>query len=155
MPNTTNKKIILAVDDMSMNLRTIKVNLDKFFDVRLAKSGELALAVLKSTRVDLILLDIEMPDMSGFEVLELIKKLPGLKDVPVIFVTAHASTELITKALKSGARDYVMKPFEPDVLMRKVYAALNGVNVKNVFVGRDGKCFIVPQTEAPAVNAAE
>jgi CheY-like chemotaxis protein len=138
-----------------MNLRTIKVNLDKFFDVRLARSGELALSVLKSTRVDLILLDIEMPEMSGFELLEFIKKLPELKDIPVIFVTAHVSTELITRALKSGAKDYVMKPFEPEVLLRKVFAALNGVSMKNVFVGKDGKCFIVPQAEEPAVNVAE
>jgi PleD family two-component response regulator len=155
MPNTSNRKIILAVDDMSMNLRTIKVSLDKFFDVRLAKSGELALSVLKTTRVDLILLDIEMPEMSGFEVLGFIKKLPELKDIPVIFVTSHVSTDLITKALKSGARDYVMKPFEPDVLLRKVYAALNGVDVKNVFISKDGKCFIIPPADAPAVKVAE
>jgi CheY-like chemotaxis protein len=150
-----NRKIVLAVDDMSMNLRTIKVNLEKFFDVRLAKSGELALSVLKSTRVDLILLDIEMPMMSGFEVLEFIKKLPDLKDIPVIFVTSHVSTELITKALKSGAIDYIMKPFEPDVLLRKVYAALNGVDVKNVFIGKEGNCFIIPSTSNPGVKAAE
>jgi putative two-component system response regulator len=155
MPNTTNRKIILAVDDMSMNLRTIKINLDKFFDVRLAKSGELALSVLRNTRVDLILLDIEMPEMSGFEVLEYIKKLPDLKDIPVIFVTSHVSTELITKALKSGARDYIMKPFEPDVLLKKVYAALNGVDVKNVFISKDGNCFIVPPANAPAASAAK
>jgi putative two-component system response regulator len=155
MLNAPNRKIILAVDDMSMNLRTIKVNLEKSFDVRLAKSGELALSVLKTTRVDLILLDIEMPDMSGFEVLAFIKKLPELKDIPVIFVTSHVSTELITKALKSGARDYVMKPFEPEVLLRKVYAALNGVDVKNVFISRDGKCFIVPPADSPAVSVAE
>jgi CheY-like chemotaxis protein len=140
---------------MSMNLRTIKVNLDKFFDVRLAKSGELALSILKNTRVDLILLDIEMPDMSGFEVLEFIKKLPELKDIPVIFVTSHVSTELITRAMKSGVKDYIMKPFEPEVLLRKVYAALNGVNVKDVFIGKDGKCFIVPKTDDPAINVAE
>jgi CheY-like chemotaxis protein len=138
-----------------MNLRTIKVNLEKLFDVRLAKSGELALSVLKSTRVDLILLDIEMPDMSGFEVLEFIKKLPDIKDIPVIFVTSHVSTELITKALKSGAKDYIMKPFEPEVLLRKVYAALNGVSMKDVFIGKDGKCFIIPKTKGSAINATE
>jgi putative two-component system response regulator len=155
MLNTTNRKIILAVDDMSMNLRTIKVNLEKLFDVRLAKSGELALSILKNTRVDLILLDIEMPDMSGFEVLGFIKKLPNLKDIPVIFVTSHVSTELITRAMKSGAVDYIMKPFDPDVLVRKVYAALNGVEMKNVFITRDGKCFIVPPADAPAASVAE
>jgi CheY-like chemotaxis protein len=155
MLNASNRKIILAVDDMSMNLRTIKVSLEKFFDIRLAKSGELALSILRTTRVDLILMDIEMPDMSGFEVLEFIKKLPELKEIPVIFVTSHVSTDLITKALRSGARDYIMKPFEPDVLLRKVYAALNGVDMKHVFISKDGKCFIVPPTDTPAVRVAE
>jgi putative two-component system response regulator len=138
------KKIILMVDDMSLNLRTMKVILEKYYDVRLAKSGELALAVLGNTRVDLILLDIEMPGMSGFETLELIRLQPNAENVPVIFVTSHVSTELIAKALKHGAKDYVMKPFEPEVLIRKVYAALNGVNVKHVHLTWDGRCLIIP-----------
>jgi PleD family two-component response regulator len=147
------KKIVLAVDDMSMNLRTIKVALERYFDVRLAKSGELALSVLGNIRVDLILLDIEMPGMSGFEALEHIKKLPTGENVPVIFVTSHVSTDLIAKALKSGAKDYIMKPFEPEVLIRKVYAVLNGVNVKSVFITKDGRCFIVPPDENSGANA--
>jgi DNA-binding response OmpR family regulator len=110
----------------------------------LAKSGELALTILGNTRIDLILLDIEMPGLSGFEALEHIRKLPNGEHVPVIFVTSHVSTDLIAKALKSGAKDYIMKPFEPEVLIRKVYAALNGVNVKRVFITKDGRCFIVP-----------
>jgi CheY-like chemotaxis protein len=151
----TTKKIILAVDDMSMNLRTIKVTLEKIFDIRLAKSGELALSILKTTRVDLMLLDIEMPKMSGFEVLETIRNIPDLKDIPVIFVTSHVTTELITRALKSGAKDYIMKPFDPDILLRKVYAALHGVSVKNIFIAKDGKCLIVPQTEPSVASVAE
>jgi putative two-component system response regulator len=139
-----NKRLVLAVDDMSMNLRTIKVTLDKYFEVRVAKSGELALSLLEYTKFDLILLDIEMPGMSGFELLELIKKLPNVKDVPVIFVTSHVSADLIAQAIKRGAKDYVMKPFEPDVLVRKVHAVLNGVDVKNVVITQDGRCFIVP-----------
>jgi CheY-like chemotaxis protein len=102
--------------------------------------------------VDLILLDIEMPGMSGFEALEHIKKLPNAEHVPVIFVTSHVSTDLIAKALKSGAKDYIMKPFEPEVLIRKVYAALNGVNVKSVFITKDGRCFIVPPDDHSGEN---
>jgi putative two-component system response regulator len=132
---------------MSMNLRTIKVTLDKYFEVRLAKSGEIALSILGINKIDLILLDIEMPGMSGFEFLELIKKAPHAKDVPIIFVTSHVSAELIAKAIKSGAKDYVMKPFEPEVLIRKVYAALHGVDVKNVIITKDDRCLVVPQND--------
>jgi putative two-component system response regulator len=138
------KKTILAIDDMSLNLRTIKLTLEKYYDVRVAKSGEQALSVLGTGKVDLILLDIEMPGMSGFETLELIKLQPNGEKVPVIFVTSHVSTELIAKALKKGAKDYIMKPFEPDVLIRKVYAVLNGVSDKNVQLTWDGRCRILP-----------
>jgi putative two-component system response regulator len=137
-----NKKIVLAVDDMSMYLRTVKVILEKYFDVRMAKSGESALSILGTTKVDLILLDIEMPGISGFETLELIRKLPDAADTPVIFVTSHVTTELITKAIKKGAKDYVMKPFDHELLLRKVFAAVNGVNVKHVLITKDGRCFI-------------
>jgi DNA-binding response OmpR family regulator len=139
------KKIVLAVDDMSLNLRTIKITLDKYYDVRVAKSGEQALSILGNSPVDLILLDIEMPGMSGFETLDLIKIQPNGENVPVIFVTSHVSTELITKALKRGAKDYIMKPFEPEVLIRKVYAVLNGVNEKDVQMTWDGRCIIAPR----------
>jgi len=142
------KKIILAVDDMSLNLRTIKIILEKYYDVRVAKSGEQALSVLGRGRVNLILLDIEMPGMSGFETLELIRLQPNAENVPIIFVTSHVSIELIAKALKKGARDYIMKPFEPEVLIRKVYAAINGVSEKSVQLTWDGKCFILP-SETP------
>jgi putative two-component system response regulator len=138
------KKMVLAVDDMSMNLRTIKVTLEKHFDVRVAKSGELALSLLERTPVDLVLLDIEMPGMTGFEVMEMIKKMPGTQNVPVIFVTAHVTKELIARAIGLGARDYVMKPFDPEVLLRKVYAVLNGVDVKHVVITKDGRCLIIP-----------
>jgi putative two-component system response regulator len=141
------KKIILVVDDMSLNLRSMKVILEKYYDVRLAKSGELALSILGSSRVDLILLDIEMPGMTGFETLDLIRLQPNAENVPVIFVTSHVSTELITKAMKHGAKDYIMKPFEPEILVRKVYAALNGVNVKQVHLTWDGRCLIIPESK--------
>jgi putative two-component system response regulator len=135
------RKVILAIDDMSLNLRTIQVILDKQFNVRLAKSGEIALSILGSSKVDLILLDIEMPGMSGFEFLDVLKKLDRAKDVPVIFVTSHASTELIARATKAGAKDYVMKPFEPAVLQKKVYAVLN---MQDIYITKDGKAISLP-----------
>ncbi|MDR1986228.1 MAG: response regulator [Treponema sp.] len=120
------KQVILAIDDMSMNLRTIKVLLEKQFDVRLAKSGQMALTILDSEKVALILLDIEMPGMSGFEFLEKMKDYPNAKDVPIIFISSHASPELIKHASKHGSvKDYIIKPITPEILEKKVWAALN------------------------------
>ena len=120
MGNTDKKAMILAVDDSAANLQLIKGLLSGEFDVRYAKSGEMALAALIKLRPDIILLDIEMPDMSGFEVMNEIVKDSGLKNIPVIFVTSHATEELVTKAIRHGAADYIVKPFDADVLRAKV-----------------------------------
>jgi putative two-component system response regulator len=119
------RKTILAVDDMSENLTAMRSILHDFFDVRLAKSAKMALTLLQNTKVDMILLDIEMPGMSGFEFLEQQKsqvnaRLPANNDIPVIFVTSHASTEFINRAINSGAKDYLVKPIRKDVLLKKV-----------------------------------
>jgi putative two-component system response regulator len=120
------RKVILAIDDMSMNLRTIKVLLEKQFDIRLAKSGKMALTIVDCERVALILLDIEMPGMSGFEFLEKLKEYPNAQDVPIIFISSHATPKLIKYASKyGGVRDYIIKPITPEILRKKVCAALN------------------------------
>ena len=121
---TDNKKIILVVDDSSSNLQLCKGLLSDEYDVRLAKSGKMALAALARIRPDIILLDIEMPDMTGFEVMDELQKDAGLQHVPVIFVTSHASEQLVEKAVGLGAADYVVKPFAPDVLRAKLRSAL-------------------------------
>jgi CheY-like chemotaxis protein len=118
------KKVILAVDDMSMNLRTMKVILEEKYDVRLAKSGELALEMLKGIKVDLVLMDIEMPGMTGFEVVDALRKIPGCEEVPVIFITSHATPDLIVAAYEHGAGDYIVKPINADVLLNKVQALI-------------------------------
>jgi putative two-component system response regulator len=124
MADMADKLIILAVDDTSMNLRTIKTILEGEYDVRLAKSGELALGILENTPVKLVLLDIEMPGMSGFEVIDEIKKRPRSGNIPVIFITSHATPELIVSAYEHGAGDYIIKPVNPGVLEKKVRALL-------------------------------
>lgn len=119
------KKIILAIDDVSLSLTVIKGILSRNFDVRVAKSGELALYILGSVKVDLILLDIEMPGMSGFDFLEIIKELPDAEEIPVIIVTSHATPGLIVRASMAGARDYVVKPVKAQALKEKVYKVLD------------------------------
>jgi CheY-like chemotaxis protein len=118
------KKIILAVDDMSLNLRIIKVILEGEYEVRLAKSGELALDVLRGAKIDLVLLDIEMPGITGFEVIDGMRKIPGCEEIPVIFITSHAAPDLILSAYDHGAGDYIVKPINAEALQKKVRALL-------------------------------
>ncbi|GMO54474.1 MAG: hypothetical protein Ta2G_13460 [Termitinemataceae bacterium] len=119
------RPIILAIDDMQMNLRIEKVFLEKKYNVLTAKSGREAIAILKAQKIDLILLDIEMPVMSGFEVMEELEKIPSKMGVPIICVTGVDSTpEFITKVLHSGAVDFICKPFDQETLESKVEKAI-------------------------------
>jgi putative two-component system response regulator len=115
------KKIILCVDDMPENLMLLGSLLEDYFDVRLAKSAEMALSLLVGVRVDLILLDIVMPEMSGFEFLNLLRSRDSMNQkTPVIFVTSHADLDIIGKAIKLGAKDYIVKPIKADTLFKKI-----------------------------------
>jgi putative two-component system response regulator len=108
------------VDDVSEILLTIKLILKDPYELCLAKSADAAKQVLARTGVDLILLDIDMPEMNGFEFLTWLRGSGEWKDVPVIFVTATATREFIAKAIAAGARDYIAKPVRPVVLLKKV-----------------------------------
>jgi CheY-like chemotaxis protein len=131
LPET--KKIILAVDDMPLNLAAVKTILHDDFDIRLAKSPVAALAMLNTVKVDLVLVDIEMPEMSGFEFVERLRNNPGhpeQKNIPVIFVTSHEAPDIIERAVSRGA-GYVVKPVVPRILLEKVNSVLadNGCTV--------------------------
>ena len=115
------RKIILVVDDMSENLTLIRSMLKDHFDVRLAKSGKMALGLLANLKVDLILLDIEMPGMTGFEFLKRLYDTDSLnKKTPVIFITSHADRDLINEAINAGAKDYLLKPVKTEALYKKI-----------------------------------
>lgn len=95
------------------------------FDVRLVKEGEQALALLKREKIDLVLLDIEMPKYNGFELLQMIYEDEKLTHIPVIFVTTHATPSFIRRAAKAGAKGYILKPFKPSLLLQKVLEQLD------------------------------
>jgi len=115
------KKIILAVDDMPENLMQLGSLLESYFDVRLARSADMAFNVLNKIKVDLILLDIVMPEMLGFDFLSLLRSGNSVnKKTPVIFVTSHADIEVIGRAIKAGAKDYIVKPIVAETLYRKI-----------------------------------
>jgi CheY-like chemotaxis protein len=126
MTGQEGKKIILAVDDMPLNLTAIRTILRDDFDIRLAKSPIAALTMLNTVKVDLILADIEMPEMSGFEFVDRLRnntEHPEQKDIPIIFVTSHETPDVVEQAVSRGA-GHVTKPVIPQILLEKVRSAL-------------------------------
>lgn len=112
---------ITVVDDDTSNLRMASHILSgERLRVSCLRSGEELLKFLESNRPDLILLDIHMPGLSGFETLERIRAEKELSDIPVIFLTADDDTDTETKGLSVGAMDFVKKPFVPEVLLLRV-----------------------------------
>ena len=112
---------ILIVDDVPANLELLSAIIrDRGYEPRPVPSGKLALLAAQADPPDLILLDIRMPEMNGFEICERLKADTVLKDIPVIFVTALTDTEKKVKALSMGAVDYVTKPFQIEEICARV-----------------------------------
>lgn len=109
--------LILLVDDDVMNLKKAQDILiaDKY-KVAVAKSGAQALQYLEHNLPDLILLDINMPVMDGFQLMKAIQKVPEYVDIPIIFLTADTDSATETKCLELGAYDFISKPFVPAVM---------------------------------------
>jgi len=112
---------ILVVDDHRENLKVVSGYLkDKGYRIALALDGASAFSVLESNKIDLILLDIMMPEMDGFEVCQKLKESEKTKDIPVIFLTAKTDTEDIVKGFQIGGVDYIPKPFKKEELIARV-----------------------------------
>ena len=111
---------ILIVDDDAMNLRIAEKMLEQMFTVRCAKSGEEALQMLQEDIPNLILLDLHMPGMDGFEVMDRIRAREEYRDIPVIFLTADNDREVEIKGFKEGALDFITKPFIADIMIQRV-----------------------------------
>jgi signal transduction histidine kinase/CheY-like chemotaxis protein len=134
MSGEEKKKTILAVDDMPLNLTAIRTILGNDFDMRLAKSPVAALTMLNTVKVDLILADIEMPEMSGFEFVERLRDNPEQKDIPIIFITSHETPDILERVVSFGA-GYVVKPVIPRILLEKVNSVLEDRGNKNAIPG--------------------
>lgn len=123
MKSASNKIKILAVDDTPSNLIALEaVFSGTNYKIIEAHSGEEALAILATDKqIALVLLDVQMPEMDGFEVASKIKVMPGCSDLPIIFITAVFSEDpFIKKGYQAGAVDYFSKPFDPEILKLKV-----------------------------------
>lgn len=117
-------KRVVAIDDSSIVLMSVEKALQSKYEVKAFSKVMRAFKYLKTTVPDVILLDIDMPEMNGIEVLSHIKEREELKNVPVIFLTSNNDKAHIYDAIKGGAADYMIKPVKEDVLMEKVMKAL-------------------------------
>lgn len=116
------KPTILAVDDTPSNLVALEAVLDADFDLRFARSGPEAIASLEQRNdVAVILMDVQMPGMDGYETASRIKRMPGCEEIPIVFVTAvYSEDPHVKKGYAAGGVDYFTKPYDPDLLRMKV-----------------------------------
>lgn len=112
--------MILVVDDNPVNINILMEILSKIDDVVVALDGEEALEAMEEEKPDLVLLDIVMPGMDGYEVCRRIKANPSFKEVPVIFLSGNDSTEEKQKGMELGAVDFMTKPIDSDMVVKKV-----------------------------------
>jgi two-component system sensor histidine kinase/response regulator len=116
---------ILVVDDQAANVRVVTALLERHgYAVTAASNGKDALQAATGEVPDLLLLDMMMPGMDGFELLAALRELPGFRQVPTVFLTAAQDRDLLLRAFEAGAVDYVTKPFMPEELLARVSAHL-------------------------------
>lgn len=115
-------KHILFVDDVSTNLKCVGLILKDRYKVTLVKSGREALDCLNNMIPDLVLLDILMQEMDGYEVIKHMKENPVTARIPVVFLTADSEKESEERGIALGAADFIRKPVEPQVLLERIEA---------------------------------
>ena len=134
------KPVILVVDDTPDNLTLMSGLLRDRYKVKVANSGTKALQLVRDQQPDLILLDIMMPDMDGYDVIRELKALPSARHIPVIFLTAKSEIEDERFGLELGAVDYITKPISPPVVLARVHTHLQ-LKLAADFL-RDQNCYL-------------
>lgn len=114
------KKLILAVDDEPSILSAVRDSLNIKFDVITAKNGKEALALIESRNPDLVIMDVMMPEMDGFEAVRILHTKRQPSNPPVIFLSAKTALSDIEHGIKVGGFEYITKPFSPSKLEKKV-----------------------------------
>lgn len=113
-------RLIMIVDDNPLNIKVLATILNDYSELLICTNGAEALEALKTEAPDLILLDVMMPGIDGYEVARIIRNDLGMKDLPIIFLTAKADAEDMVKGFNSGGNDYVLKPFNDVELKARV-----------------------------------
>jgi CheY-like chemotaxis protein len=124
MTELNQKTVILAVDDTPENLDVVKGALGGNYVVKAAINGMIALKIAQQAPPDLVLLDIRMPGIDGFEVMEKLRANEATQGIPVIFLTGDSDSEVRQRAEDMGAAGFVTKPIDGDVLRQSVATAL-------------------------------
>lgn len=129
MSENLKKQSVLIVDDAPANIRVLVEILAGTYDISVATNGPEAIEIATSkmdgpNHPDLILLDIMMPEMDGYEVCRILKQTPDTKDIPVVFVTANTDDETLHEAFEAGGTDYVRKPVNQIELLARIKSAL-------------------------------
>ena len=127
---TQNRELILLVDDDPGNLKRAQTILGEEFRISATTSGKMALSLLSKVTPDLILLDVNMPEMNGFETLTKIRELENGAAIPVVFLTGDNDAETETKCFEAGAMDFVGKPFVSQVLVSRVKRILENNSIR-------------------------
>tara|TARA_R110001583_G_scaffold6499_1_gene32796 strand:- start:15341 stop:16324 length:984 start_codon:yes stop_codon:yes gene_type:complete len=128
----SSKQNVLIIDDEPINLKVLNNILKDVYKLTFAKSGPEALRLIEKEKPDLILLDVMMPEMTGYEVCEYLKQNPSYKSIPIIFVTALNDAVDEAKGLNIGAVDYISKPVTPAVVKARVKTHLSLVDVEEL-----------------------
>jgi len=124
METTDSKKVIMAIDDSPAILQVVSSVLGDYYKVyTLSKPMELVKILLK-VKPDLFLLDYKMPEISGFDLIHVIRGFKEHQDTPIIFLTSEGTIDNVTAAIALGACDFVVKPFAPDVLRERIIKQL-------------------------------
>jgi putative two-component system response regulator len=114
------KKYVIMVDDNPANLKLGKNILSEKYRVATFPSAQKMFSILENNHPDIILLDIDMPGMNGYEAIKILKSKPETKDIPVVFLTARTESDSELEGLSLGAIDYIIKPFQPSLLLKRI-----------------------------------
>ena len=132
----SNKSTILLVDDEITSLKIGKDILSPYYNVFTMESGRDMLEIVDDVNADLILLDIKMPDMDGYDVIRKLKERPETANIPVIYLTSSEGEETEIKGLSLGAVDYIKKPFNPELLLKRIEMHLLVMKQRNELVAQ-------------------
>jgi DNA-binding response OmpR family regulator len=123
------KKIVI-VDDEEAMVQLLTVELEsEGYEIRPAFNGTTGLKLIREERPDLVILDVMMPDLSGYDIIKLLKDDPALKNIPIIMLTAKSLDDDIQKGIDFGAHDYVTKPFHAGLLIKRISTILHNGQV--------------------------
>ena len=145
------QKTIFLVDDDVTNLAIGNDTLNQIYKIFTMNSGVRLLKMLENHIPDLILLDVEMPEMNGYEIIKILKNKEETRDIPVIFLTSHNDTESELQGLSLGAIDYIFKPFSPPLLLKRIEVHLLVESQKRQLINFNNNLQVMVDTKTKTV----